>query len=202
MQCRTPRGGNAAGFVGALIAAGLVLLVFVFANPGQNPPPARPSATHWQPPPVGTPETDPEATHDTTDTGQDNPDGANPPAAGPDGAFEQFAAEGQGHPTRLLADRAAVLHVAGRRFPLPCTLWFDDQTAPGGDTPLTFRIRRDGSGYYDFVLGAEPGGGPGTPCRFTEPQGESLVVYDVKFSIADAENRRVESTFKLQFVRP
>ena len=115
----------------------------------------------------------------------------------PEPRFSGFAPEGAGHPSEFLANRPAVLHVAGRTFTLPATLWFTDATAPGGSSPVLFRIRPGGSGYYDFTFSPT-----GEPCRFTAPDGSELAVSDVKLGLDADDEAHVRTVFRLTLDKP
>lgn len=115
-------------------------------------------------------------------------------AAPPATPFTGFAAEGEGQPTEFQANVKASLHFAGVSKELPCTMWFPGE---GADSPFSFSMRHDGSGYYDFTFGPAK-----QACRFTDPDGRDLAVLDVKFGVEDMGQDRTRSTFRLTLVKP
>jgi hypothetical protein len=118
-------------------------------------------------------------------------------ADAPKVVFNGFADEGHGHPTELRANRPAMIELGGKRHPLPCTLWFADETAPGGDSPVTYRLRPGGSGYHDFYFA-----GGATPCPVMSPEGKPLAALVVKLSVEAISGGRTKTLLNLQLVEP
>lgn len=111
--------------------------------------------------------------------------------------FNGFADAGRGHPTELRANRPARIRLGGKRHPLPCTLWFADEAAPGGESPVTFRLRPGGSGYYDLYFA-----GGAAPCPVTSPEGEPLAALDIKLRVEPLSGGRTKTLLNLQLVEP
>lgn len=166
--------------VALLLAALLVPVCGCRREPTSGPSPKAPPVTAANPAPAKT------------------PDVAAPPGepskVPPETPFDGFAPEGTGQPTDFRTNRRATLHFAGVSKPLPCTLWFPGQA---GESPFTFSMRHDGSGYYDFVFGPDK-----QPCRLTDPEGRDLAVMDAKFSLEPEGEKRTRSTFRLTLVKP
>lgn len=194
--------GTLMGVVAALLAAGALVLIAGLGGPrGRTAPVTGPGddtvpAMHAAHNHAGT-NNGPAATEDSH---ADPSPVARPGPAPAAATLRGLAAPGRGHPTEFLADRPAVLHVADRQWPLPCTLWFDDGAAPDGETPVAFRMRRGGSGTYDVFVAGD--GGREAPCRFTDADGRPLAVLNVRFSIDELDGGRTRSTFRLDLARP
>jgi len=183
-----------------IVATGGVLLLVGFGGPwGRRAPSGEPGG-------VSSPSYGGRSAHGHGPTDRPGPEGPAAHESSTDSSsaaaghvLDDLAKPGQGHPTRFVADRNAELHAADRRWPLPCTLWFSDSIAVEGDTPIVFRMKRDGSGTYEFFLAAGRGE---LPFRFLDPEGRPLTVIDVKFSVDQVGDDRTDSTFRLNLTSP
>lgn len=114
-----------------------------------------------------------------------------PVAVTPPVVFEGFAPEGEGHPTQFVTNCPAVLTFPGGKCDLPCTLWFDDRTAPDGETPFTYKMKPGGSGTYDLLFAGDK------PCTVTTPEGGPLTIIDLRFSTDETSGGRIRSVFRM-----
>lgn len=99
---------------------------------------------------------------------------------------------GQGSATELETNRPAILHCDGKEVPLPATLWFDQATAPEGESPFTFRPQMNGIYTVSFA--------GSMPCTFTDREGQPLAPVDIQYQVVCGDAGPVKTVLRLSLV--